>query len=68
MKNKYREIDADLLLLAAQDTDRSRQEAAERIRKMSAEERSDLRAAMQQLDYLLDDVYLEMSREKRARK
>jgi len=44
--NKYIEIDSDLLLLAAEDSERSRREAAERIRKLSPEERRDLRAAL----------------------
>lgn len=62
---KYIEIDADLLLLAAEDNERSRQEAAERIRKLSPEERRDLRSAMQRLNNLLDDVTLAEMRERR---
>jgi hypothetical protein len=65
MKNKYTELDTDLFLLALQDTDHSREEARERIRKLSPEERRDLRAAMQRLDNLLDDVTLAEMRERR---
>jgi hypothetical protein len=45
----------------------NRKEAAEKIRKLSPEGRRDLRAALQDLDYLLDDVWLEELREKRRK-
>jgi hypothetical protein len=61
----YTEIDSDLLLLAAEDSERSRGEASERIRKLTPEERRDLRAACQKLDNLIDDVWLEEMRERR---
>jgi len=41
--------------------------AAELIRKLGPEARRDLRAALQDLDYLLDDVWLEELREKRRK-
>jgi hypothetical protein len=63
--SKYIELNTDLLLLAAEDSERSRKEAAERIRKLSPEERRNLRAAIQRLDYLPDDVFLSEQREKR---
>jgi len=63
--SKYAEIDSDLLLLAAEDSDRSRKLAAERIRAMTPQERRDLRAACQTLDNLIDDVWLEELRERR---
>ena len=63
--SKYTELDSDLLLLAAEDSKRSHKLAAERIRKLSPEERRDLRAAIQRLDYLLDDVTLEEFRHER---
>jgi hypothetical protein len=63
--DKYIEIDGDLLLLTAEDSERSRSEAAERIRAMTPEERRDLRAACQRLDRLVENVWFEESREKR---
>ncbi len=62
---KYTEIDSDLLLLVAEDSERSGQEAAERIRAMTPEQRRDLRAACQRLDNLVEDVWIEELREKR---
>jgi hypothetical protein len=62
---RYTEIDTDLLLLAAEDSDRGREEARERIRKMTPEEIRDIRAAMQKLDYLLDDTILKKMAERR---
>jgi hypothetical protein len=61
----YTELDSDLLLLAAEDSEHSRQEAAERIRKLSPEERRDLRAACQTLHNLIDEVWLEEMRQRR---
>ena len=43
----------------------SRKEAAELIRKLGPEARRDLRAACQNLDNLIDEVWLEESRERR---
>jgi hypothetical protein len=65
--NKYSELDADLLLLAAEDSDHSRKLAAERIKAMTPTQRRDLRAACQNLDNLIDDTWLEELREKRGR-
>ena len=63
--SKYTEIDTDLLLLAAEDSECSRQEAAERIGNLSPEERRDLRAACQRLDNLVEDTWIDELREKR---
>lgn len=41
--------------------------AAELIRTLSPSARRDLRAALQTLDYLIDDVWLEELREKRRK-
>ena len=43
----------------------NKRRAAELIRKLDARARRDLRATLQELDYLLDDIFLEESREKR---
>jgi hypothetical protein len=48
--------------------DANRRLAANLIRKLDAESRRDLRTALQDLDYLLDDVWLEELREKRRAK
>jgi len=40
-------------------------EASDLIRKLGPEDRRDLRAGLQQLDYLLDDVFLSEQRAKR---
>jgi hypothetical protein len=64
---KYTEMDTDLLLLAAQDNERSRSEAAKRIRAMTPQERLALRAALQTLDYLIDSVWLDELRDRRIR-
>ncbi len=55
----------EVFALASVGGDSNLKLAAERIRKMSAEERRDLRAACQTLDELLDDVFLAESRERR---
>jgi len=46
----------------------SKLRAAEAIRKLDARARRDLRATLQELDYLLDDIFLEERREARCRK
>lgn len=46
----------DLLTLALEGGDRKRQEVAERLRKMSADERRKLRNALTILDAALDEV------------
>lgn len=45
--------------------DANKRMAAKLIRKLGPEARRDLRAALQDADYLLDDVCLEEMREKR---
>lgn len=52
--DSYLEIDTDLLLFAANDSDYNRREIAERISNMSADERRILRQALSTLDELLD--------------
>lgn len=63
--SKYTELGTDLLLFAAEDSERSHKEAVERIRAMTPEERRDLRAACQNLDALIEETWLEELREKR---
>jgi len=53
-------------ILASGESNRLR--AAEAIRKLDARARRDLRATLQELDYLLDDIFLEERREARCRK
>jgi len=48
--------------------DGNRQTAAEKIRELSPEAGRDLRAACQDTDCLIDDVWLEELREKRRNK
>jgi hypothetical protein len=43
----------------------NRKEAAEKVRQLSPEARRDLRAGCQDLDNLVDDVWIEELREKR---
>ena len=59
------EIRGELFALCSAGGDSNLRRAAAIIRKLSAEERRDVRAGLQQLDYLLDDVFLEQQREKR---
>jgi len=47
--------------------DANKRLAAELIRKLSPEARRDLRAACQDLDNLIDDVWIEERREERRR-
>jgi hypothetical protein len=54
-----------LLLIPAES---NRNKAAELVRKLSPEARRDLRATLQTLDNLTDDVWLEEFREKRRAK
>ena len=58
-------IRGELFALCSEGGDASLKRAAAIIRKLSAEERRDVRAGLQQLDYLLDDIFLEQQREKR---
>jgi hypothetical protein len=51
---EYIELNADLLLLAAEDGDYNRKEAASRIANMTPDERRLLRRAIETLDELLD--------------
>jgi hypothetical protein len=53
-------------ILASGESNKLR--AAEAIRKLDARARRDLRATLQELDYLLDDIFLEERREARRRK
>lgn len=59
-------IEIFALMLAGGERDKLR--AAELIHKLSPQERRDLRAGLQTLDYLLDDVFLSEQREKRIEK
>lgn len=52
----YREMDTDILLLAAEDRERA---AKERLRAMTPDEWRDLRQACIKLDDWLDDIILE---------
>lgn len=63
--SNYSEMDSDLLLLAAEDSERARKEARERITKMTLKERRELRIACQRLEILIENVWFEESREKR---
>lgn len=58
------QIEIFTLLLIGGDGAKLR--AAEMIRSLDARSRRDLRAALQELDYLLDDVFLAEMREKRS--
>jgi hypothetical protein len=55
-------------LVLTGDGEYSRKREIELIRKLDAVGRRDLRAALQRLDYLLDDVTLEEFRQKRIPK
>jgi len=59
------EIRGELFALCSEGGDASLKRAAAIIRRLSAEERRDVRAGIQQLDNLMDDVFLEQQREKR---
>ena len=65
-KQPYIELDADLLLLAAEGGDRNLIEALRRIRVMSAVARRELRQAIERLDGLLDEVALEIHLQRRT--
>jgi hypothetical protein len=56
---------ADLFALAMRGSASAKKDAEALIRGMSARERRDLRAALYDLDYLLDDVALAEFREAR---
>jgi len=58
----------EIFTLILSGTERDKKHAANLIRKLDAAGRRDLRAALQRLDYLLDDVTLEEFRQKRIPK
>lgn len=55
----YVEIDSDLLLLAASGSDRDRQEVADRLQDMTPAELRKLRAALSELDSLIDAAFFD---------
>jgi hypothetical protein len=55
----YTEIDTELLLLAASDSDRDHQEACDRLCDMRPEELKLLRVAVSRLDEMLDALALD---------
>jgi hypothetical protein len=55
----YTEIDTELLLLAASDSDRDQQEACDRLCDMTPAELKLLRAALARLDGMLDALALD---------
>jgi hypothetical protein len=55
----YIEIDTELLLLAASDSDRDHQELADRLCDMPPAELKTLRAALARLDGMLDALALD---------
>ena len=55
----YTEIDSDLLLLAASGSDRDRQEIADRLQDMTPAELRRLRAALNDLDNLIDEAFFD---------
>jgi len=59
------EIRGELFALCSEGREADLKRAAGIIRKMSAEERQNVRAGIQRLDYLLDDVSLNEMRDKR---
>jgi hypothetical protein len=60
------EIRGELFALCSAGGDANLKRAAAIICRLSAEERRDVRAGVQQLDYLMDDIILEQQREKRT--
>ena len=54
------EAQGEVFAMAAVGGDSNLKEAASRLRDMSGAERRELRNSIQQLDYLLDDVSLEL--------
>jgi hypothetical protein len=55
----YTEIDTELLLLAASDSDRDQQEVADRLCDMTPAELKTLRVALARLDGMLDALALD---------
>jgi hypothetical protein len=55
----YIELDSDLLILAASDSDRDHQEVADRLCDMTPAELKTLRAALARLDGMLDALALD---------
>jgi hypothetical protein len=64
-ENEPRESQIEIFALVLAGGESNRQAAAEKIRDLGPEARRDLRAALQDLDYLLDDVILAEMAEKR---
>jgi hypothetical protein len=61
------EIRAELFALCTTTREADKKRAEAIIRKMNAQERQAVRAGIQQLSYLMDDVFLSECREKRYR-
>jgi hypothetical protein len=59
---EYAEIDADLLLLAAQGGDYDKKEIVARIQDMTKRERQILRAAITTLDECYDEAVLDLKK------
>jgi hypothetical protein len=55
----YTEVDTELLLLVASDSDRDHQEAADRLSDMTPDELRVLRNAVSRLDGMLDALALD---------
>jgi hypothetical protein len=64
-KRQKLEIRGELFALCSEGREADLNRAAGIIRKMSAEERRDVRAGIQRLDYLMDDICLNEMRDKR---
>lgn len=58
-------IQTEIFALALAGGEANKLTAAELIRSLTSEARRDLRAAIQELDALMDDVFLQEMREKR---
>jgi hypothetical protein len=54
------EAAAEVFTMAHVGGDRNQKVAADRLRRMSSNDRRELRQSIQRLDYLLDDVSLEL--------
>lgn len=55
----------EIFMLVVLASDHNKRRAAEQIRKLPPQARRDLRAACQETDNLIDDVWLEEARERR---
>jgi hypothetical protein len=64
-KNETRETQTEIFALVLAGGESNRQAAAEKIRELGPEARRDLRAALQDLDNILDDTILAELRERR---